>query len=888
MLGGLYESVLRAELTHRFGVAWKPIVKGIAEIAGAPADLLAVFSKRAAVIDRVVARRVAEFQASQGRDPTAFELDRIGRTVAANTRSPKSGHGVPDLVTRWHHEAEGAGWTAERYRDVIDRTAHDREVEPDVLQVDEVIDALSVERSARTRADVVRAICDRQQPMSRFSGHDWARAVETAADLVVDRLVDLDPIGTTDRCRESDGRSVWIPPTADRYTSNEILTQEEQVISWAMLAQVDDPAPSTSLDMRGLDAAQADAAAAVAGHDRLVLVVGPAGAGKTRTLAAAVDDLRRQGRVALGVTPTAKAARVLARDTGMPADTVAKVLHDWNHYPMLSGAFDMAPGGTLICDEAAMLSTPNLYDLITLVEQRQWRLALVGDPRQLQAVGRGGLVAELCANGRVDTLDRLHRFSQQWEAAASLQLRHGNPDALDAYEEHGRIHGGTLDDHLAAIAERWLGAQAAGESIAVVASSNDHVNLLNHAIQHARRERGQLDTATVATIAAGEQVHVGDVVVTRRNDRRLATNAGEPIRNRETWAVTAIQGDGALTVQRHRGGDAVVLPVEYVRNHVRLGYAATEHGYQADSVDTAMALTTTTTSRRGLYVAMTRGRDRNDVCVVTDTADPAEARDVLEQVLAVDRADTPAVAVRRELAALEPRPQPSPRCTIPDWFEAYLDRARRDLAAVSEQRGDGERRVADARAALDAARDRLAVVERDTAAVRGAVDHARQPRDHYLGQHRDLAGRIEHAGRRDRRRLRGELDDIGRLVDTAGQRLQRLEANAAPSLEVHTTAVSEYRVAETRQRDQQRDQPSVVMLERLAADKVDVLAAWQHWAHGRHVDADTLVDIHRALTAIRSPEALQLARAIARDHVAAEQPRSGRQRSAQVLAELSL
>ena len=48
MLGGLYQSVLRAELTHRYGIGWEPIVNGQAEIAGMPAELLEVFSKRAA------------------------------------------------------------------------------------------------------------------------------------------------------------------------------------------------------------------------------------------------------------------------------------------------------------------------------------------------------------------------------------------------------------------------------------------------------------------------------------------------------------------------------------------------------------------------------------------------------------------------------------------------------------------------------------------------------------------------------------------------------------------------------------------------------------------------------------------------------------------------
>src|SRR5205085_8274290 len=45
-LGGLYQSVLRAELTHRYGVAWEPIENGQAEIVGMPRELLDGFSKR--------------------------------------------------------------------------------------------------------------------------------------------------------------------------------------------------------------------------------------------------------------------------------------------------------------------------------------------------------------------------------------------------------------------------------------------------------------------------------------------------------------------------------------------------------------------------------------------------------------------------------------------------------------------------------------------------------------------------------------------------------------------------------------------------------------------------------------------------------------------------
>ena len=68
-LGGLYQSVLRAELTHRFGVAFGPIVNGQAEIAGVPDELLAVFSKRTGVDRRRDRRPRRRVRAARGPGP---------------------------------------------------------------------------------------------------------------------------------------------------------------------------------------------------------------------------------------------------------------------------------------------------------------------------------------------------------------------------------------------------------------------------------------------------------------------------------------------------------------------------------------------------------------------------------------------------------------------------------------------------------------------------------------------------------------------------------------------------------------------------------------------------------------------------------------------------
>ena len=863
MLGGLYQSVLRAELTYRFGVEWRPIVHGQAEIAGVPSELIAVFSKRSGDIDGALAAKVDEFRHRQGREPSRWERAALTREAAADTRSRKSGNVAAELTTRWKTEAIEIGWSADQLDGAIEQAARHR-VPADAMTVADVVTTVSTQHSSWGRPDVIQAICDGQRPVSQMSGSRWLLAIERSADRVIEDLVDLDPADATPR-RVSDGRSVWIEPTAPRFTSEIVLAQEEHILTWAMDAQMEPPAPSTTVDRTGLDVLQGDAAAAVAGDDRVVLVVGPAGAGKTRMLRAAVEDLARQRRPLFGLAPTAKAARVLERDTGLVADTVAKLLYEWDRPDRPpDGRWRLPAGTTVVLDEAGMIGTPPLHQLVVLAQQQRWRLILVGDYRQLQAVGRGGLFHELAATGRVDELEQLHRFAQPWEAAASLLLRAGDPRGLDVYEAHGRIIAGTLDDHLARIATSWVDHHQAGETTAMVASSNDHVDAINAAVQAARSNAGHLDLDRSVVIAGRERAHRGDVIATRRNDRRLITTEGETVRNRETWTVTAVHADGALTVTQDQGHGSVRLPVEYVREHVRLGYAATEHGYESDTVTAGIELASPETTRRGLYVGVTRGRDENLICVITDSGDVAEARDILDGILALDRADIPAVTQRRTLAAQQPPAATRPAstsgqlglCRIPDWFAGVLADARHALAeaehAVESNQVERARRAA----AVTAAESDLAVIEQATAPHRDrlAVDVKRTDRarhDHTVAERR-LAG----AGRRARREARRELDIAERVLDRATAILERTRQHADPHIENYRAALAGVEEART---DLRLHELATLLdpIERRLPElerAVATVDTWQRWANGDTITVQELHDAVEVLTASNGTE----------------------------------
>ncbi len=674
-LGGLYQSVLRAELTHRYGVAWGPIVEGQAEIAGMPRELLNAFSKRTTQVDAALAEKVSAFREREGRDPSRWERAALTREAAQDSRATKTHASATSLAQRWTDEASALGWTPARLPTAM-RSAVRHVTEMDTLDLAEVFELLSANGSTWTRAEVLQAVCDLARPLSQFSGRDWARAIERACDRVIDACITLDPPEVSGQVRASDGRSVWLAPIEPYLTHEHVLVQEERILTFALDTHDQPSSPSVTVERDGLDVLQADAAEAVAGHDPLVLVVGPAGAGKTTALRRAAEDLRRHHRPTFGVAPTAKAAKVLGDETAMRADTLAKLLHEWRtghpHDP-----YRLPAGTTVVLDEAGMCGTGALDQLIRLAGSQRWRLVLVGDPCQLHAVGRGGMFDELCRTGRTHQLATVHRFRQRWEQQASLQLRAGRAEALDAYFAHHRVTAGTFDDLAADVGHRWIDHTAAGRRVAVVAETNEHVDRLNAALQDQRRTHGQLGRQTVC-VAGGETAAVGDLVVTRRNDRTTRTDRGQPVRNRDRWAVAGVHPDGSITVTHLDGHGTVTLDADYARQYVRLGYAATAHGHQADTVDVSLAVVTGATSHRSLYVAATRGRNENRLLVVSEEPDLATARDVLERVLTNERADVPAVVQRRNLARQVPR------------LRAAEDAVAAALRSVEEARRHGE------------------------------------------------------------------------------------------------------------------------------------------------------------------------------------------------------
>lgn len=140
-----------------------------------------------------------------------------------------------------------------------------------------------------------------------------------------------------------------------------------------------------------------------------------------------------------------------------------------------------------------MVSTQRLAELFELAERRAWRLVVVGDPLQFSAVGRSGMFAHLVDTFDAIELGRAHRFTDPWEAQASLRLRRGDVTVVEEYEERGRLHGGTERRMRHAAVRAWWEATERGESACLTAPTNAAVVALNSEAQWRCLDAGQLD-----------------------------------------------------------------------------------------------------------------------------------------------------------------------------------------------------------------------------------------------------------------------------------------------------------------------------------------------------------------------------------------------------------
>ena len=284
-----------------------------------------------------------------------------------------------------------------------------------------------------------------------------------------------------------------------RWTTKRILAAERQVIGAASrepdaLLRADPLAIDAAIEARpSLSGEQRRMVESLCGSGRSVdVVIGRAGAGKTFTLDAVREAFEASGHQVIGISLAARAARELESGAGIHSST-AHALHG----QLENGRRRFRPGDVLVVDEAGMLGTILMADLVERATTNGGKVILVGDPKQLPPIEAGGLFASLANRIPIVELVENRRQRDPEERFIANALRKGLTElAVRRLDRHGRVtiahNSDVLRDQMTL---DWFELHTTGRDAVMGAVHNSDVADLNeraHALLEASGELGPL------------------------------------------------------------------------------------------------------------------------------------------------------------------------------------------------------------------------------------------------------------------------------------------------------------------------------------------------------------------------------------------------------------
>ncbi len=685
-----YNTRIEAELVGRLGVEFVERAGSttgklpVREIRGVSTTLTRWWSRRRVAIEARQAEIAAEFQQRFGRPPTAIEAKSLADQATLETRDAKHGHrSERDQRATWRAEADDVmgdpAEVDEMYAHAINRGNAGRALTREWVEDAAASTIVAVEESRATwNVWHLLAEAQRQARRSGIAREEVDRAVSEVVEAAISRSVRLgvdDPVAEPAQLRRPDGASVYDVHGATLYTSAKVLSAENELLALAARSgghaladvRVEVAVAASAANGFELNDAQVAMVRDLATSGALVqLALAPAGTGKTTTMSVLADAWTEGGGQVIGLAPSAQAAHELGQAITGHTDTLAKLTWtlanesaaEWPRWIR-----EIGPNSMVIIDEAGQAATTELTAAVRYVAERGGVVRLVGDDQQLAAVGAGGILRDIQQEFGASTLSEVRRFDDPAEAAATLAMREGDAGALGFYADGARIHVGDLGSVADQAYDAWAADRAAGLDAVLLAPTRDLVSQLNARARADRLTTTPIEDGLEVDLADGNRASAGDVIVTRRNSRRLVISRSNWVKNGDRWRVEQVLAGGSLVARHVELGRSVELPADYVAEHVQLGYATTVHGAQGMTADTAHLVATGEETRQTLYVGVSRGRQANHIYLATgfdgdphSLIDPKALRpptaiDVLAEILERDGSDRSATTTQREAAS---------------------------------------------------------------------------------------------------------------------------------------------------------------------------------------------------------------------------------------------
>ena len=397
----------------------------------------------------------------------------------------------------------------------------------------------------------------------------------------------------------------------------------------------------------------------LASRDKVILVNGSAGVGKTKMMQEAVEAIQAGGKRVFTFAPSADASRGVLRSEGFKnADTVARLLIDELLHEKLRGQ-------VIWIDEVSLLGTKTMASVFDLADKLDARVVLSGDRWQHGSVERGAalrLLEEEAGLVPAEIKDIMRQKGAYMQAVRALSDGR-TEEGFRQLDELGWIREIADDDRYRVLAKDYVATVAAGRSALVVSPTHREGERITAEIRSELKKLGrltaeeqpvlQLQNANLTEAQRADEVNYlpGDVLEYHQNAKgirkghRLVAGQqelplGQAARFQAYRAgelrlapgdLVRITKNGSTADGRHRlnngarfaiegfspSGDLVLdngWTVSKEFGHLAYGYCSTSHASQGKTVTHILigqsAESFPASSREQFYVSISRGRQR--------------------------------------------------------------------------------------------------------------------------------------------------------------------------------------------------------------------------------------------------------------------------------------
>lgn len=346
---------------------------------------------------------------------------------------------------------------------------------------------------------------------------------------------------------------------------------------------------------------QREATYRTSGDERVTVIQGAAGVGKSATLASVNFAYVNAGFRVLGVAPSGAAAAELASSAQVKSQTIHSLL-----IQIEQGQIKLSNKDVLMVDEAAMVDTRIMHALFKHTAAAGTKMILVGDEKQLESIASANCFSVIHnAIGKAE-ITKIARQKGDYRPIAQNWFEGKHKEALAAMRKKNMVIG--ADNPATELVNTLAKKEIDWKEDLALADNNKDVTKLNDLIRELRKSKNELGESIEFQSqfkdydARTIELAVNDRIMLRDN----AKINGDPVFNGDRGVIESVE-NGNIMIRLDRTNEVIHLPEDYTA--VTHSYAMTVHKAQGLTVDRAYYLASEMTNQRSMYVAYTRGRE---------------------------------------------------------------------------------------------------------------------------------------------------------------------------------------------------------------------------------------------------------------------------------------